>query len=428
MMRALYRSLASLGSPALDVMLRRRVARGKEDPLRLGERKGIAGRPRPAGKLLWIHGASLGDARSILPLVARVLAARPAATVLVTSGTLASAQMLAGALDGIRAFHQFVPLDVPVWAARFLDHWRPDAVLWLESELWPNLLDAIAARGIPTALVNARMSQRSARRWQRARVLFKPPFEAFSIALAQSASIADRLRALGLARVATIGNLKYDAPALAIDAAAQAAFAAEAASHPRWLAAQIHAIELAAILDAHAALGGAAALVLVPRHAERGVEMAAAAAARGFAVARRSQGDAFVPGGVYVADTMGELGLFYAACPVAFVGGSLEPHGGHNPLEPARLGVAIAFGPSMENFDELARDLTAAGAATQIADAQGLAAFVQKRLGDPEQVVREAAAAMAFAAQGAGTLDRVLVALSPVLASLGPEAIEHARA
>ena len=171
MMRALYRSLASLGSPALDVVLRRRVARGKEDPLRLGERKGIAGRPRPAGKLLWIHGASLGEARSILPLVARVLAARPAATVLVTSGTLASAQMLAGALDGIRAFHQFVPLDVPAWAVRFLDHWRPDAVLWLESELWPNLLDAIAARGIPTALVNARMSQRSARRWQRADAL-----------------------------------------------------------------------------------------------------------------------------------------------------------------------------------------------------------------------------------------------------------------
>lgn len=428
MMRALYRGLASMGAPALGFVLRGRIKRGKEDPLRLGERKGIAGRPRPAGKLLWIHGASLGEARSILPLLQRLLATRPALSVLVTTGTVASAEMLARQLDGMRAFHQYVPLDVPAWAQRFLDHWRPDAVLWLESELWPNLLGAVAQRRLPAALVNARITVRSARRWRRLRGVFAPPFEAFAIALAQSESIAERLRDLGLRHVAAIGNLKHDAPALAVDAAAQDAFAAQAGAHPRWLAAQIHGIELAAILDAQAALGDAATLVLVPRHAERGAEMAEAARARGFKVERRSLGDAFSPGGVYIADTMGELGLFYTACPIAFVGGSLEPHGGHNPLEPARLGAAIAFGPSMENFDELARDLVAAGAASQIADAPTLAAWVRLRLADPACAKREADAARAFAAQGAGTLERVLAALAPVLGSLGPEAIDHARA
>ncbi|MCA3262117.1 MAG: 3-deoxy-D-manno-octulosonic acid transferase [Telmatospirillum sp.] len=428
MMRALYRGLAAASVPALDLLLARRVARGKEDPARLGERKGRAGRPRPAGKLLWIHGASLGEARSVLPLLRRLLASRPALSILVTTGSLSSAQMLARELDGVRAFHQFVPLDVPRWAKAFLDHWRPDAVLWLESELWPNLLGQVAERRIPTALVNARITARSAKRWMQARRVFAPPFEAFAVALAQSEEIAERLRALGLGHAIAIGNLKHDAPKLAVDAASLAAFTAQAGTSPRWLAAQIHPIELGAILEAQRKLGGQAALVLVPRHAERGPEMAAAAQALGLDVRLRSRGQAFAPGAVYVADTMGELGLFYQACPIAFVGGSLEPHGGHNPLEPARAGAALAFGPSMENFSELADALSGAGAATRVADASALAAWVAARLVDPALIAREAAAAAAFAAQGAGTVERVLAALGPVLVAVGPEALDHARA
>jgi 3-deoxy-D-manno-octulosonic-acid transferase len=428
MMRALYRGLAAASVPALELLLARRVARGKEDPARLGERKGRAGRPRPAGKLLWIHGASLGEARSALPLLRRLLASRPALSILFTTGSLASAQMLARELDGVRAFHQFVPLDVPRWVAAFLDHWRPDAVLWLESELWPNLLGQVAARRIPAALVNARITARSAERWMRVRRVFAPPLEAFAVALAQSEEIAGRLRALGLGQTAAIGNLKHDAPQLGVDAAALAAFAAEAGAQPRWLAAQIHPIELGAVLEAQRKLAGQAALVLVPRHAERGPEMAAAAQALGLDARLRTRGQAFAPGAVYVADTMGELGLFYRACPIAFVGGSLEPHGGHNPLEPARAGAAIAFGPSMENFSELADALDGIGAATRVADASALAAWVGARLADPARVAREGAAAAAFAAQGAGTVERVLAALGPVLVAVGPEALDRARA
>ncbi len=431
MTRAIYSAVASLAEPALDLLLARRRAAGKEDPRRLGERKGIAGRPRPAGKLLWIHGASLGEARSILPVIARLGAGRPDLSILVTTGSLTSAEMLAGQLDGVRAFHQFAPLDVPRWVRRFLDHWRPDAVLWLESELWPNLLGAVARRGIPAALVNARLTQRSAARWAKARAVFSPPFEAFGVALAQSEADAARLRMLGLGHVATIGNLKHDAPVLGVDDAALAAFEASLAGRARWLAAQVHPVELAAILDARAKLkaqGNDACLVLVPRHAERGAAMREAAAAKGLGATRRALGEAPGAADIHIADTMGELGLFYRAAPIAFVGGSLEPHGGHNPLEPARLGAAIAFGPSMENFTELADDLIAGSAATRVADADGLAAWAASRLADPALVAREGAAARAFAARGAGTVERVVAALGPVLAGLGPERVPHARA
>ncbi|MBI3506422.1 MAG: 3-deoxy-D-manno-octulosonic acid transferase [Proteobacteria bacterium] len=430
MTRTLYSALATLAEPALGLLLARRRASGKEDPARLGERKGIAGRPRPSGRLLWVHGASLGEARSILPVVARLRAGRPDLNVLVTTGSRSSADMLAAQLDGTYAFHQFVPLDVPRWIARFLDHWRPDAVLWLESELWPNLLGEVAQRKIPAALVNARLTARSAARWAKAKAVFAPPFEAFSAALAQSEADAGRLRALGMARVAAIGNLKHDAPVLAVDEAAFASFQLSLGGRARWLAAQIHPVELAAILDARAMLkaqGNSALLVLVPRHAERGAEMADAARTKGLSVSRRAAGEAPGDGDVHVADTMGELGLFYRAAPIAFVGGSLEPHGGHNPLEPARLGAAIAFGPSMENFAELAADLLEAGAATRVADAASLASWAAGRLADPALVAKEGEAARTFAARGEGTVERVVAALGPVLAGLGPEAVTHAR-
>jgi len=430
MTRALYRGLAAVAEPAVNLLLARRLRAGKEIPARVGERRGIAGRPRPAGKLVWVHGASLGEARSILPVIARLRAGRPDLRVLVTTGSTSSAEMLAGALDGIYCFHQFAPLDVPRWTRRFLDHWRPDAVLWLESELWPNLLGEVARRAIPAALVNARLTARSAARWAKARPVFAPPFEAFAVALAQSGADADRLRGLGLSHVATIGNLKHDAPALGVDEAALAAFEASLSGRARWLAAQIHPLELDAVLDAQVRLkaqGNSALLVLVPRHAERGPAMAEAAAAKGLAATRRAAGQAPGNSDVHVADTMGELGLFYRAAPVAFVGGSLEPHGGHNPLEPARLGAAIAFGPSMENFSDLAADLVAANAATRVADAAALASWAQARLADPALVAKDGAAARAFAARGNGTVERVVASLGPVLAGLGPEAVADAR-
>ncbi|MCM0021962.1 MAG: 3-deoxy-D-manno-octulosonic acid transferase [Tagaea sp.] len=430
MTRALYRGVAALAEPALDLFLRRRLARGKEDPLRWRERKGLTDRPRPAGKLLWIHGASMGEARSALPLLAALRTPYPDLSVLFTTGSRTSAEMLARELDAPRAFHQFVPLDVPRWAGRFLDHWRPDAALWLESELWPNLLGALAARGVPAALINARLTERSAKRWAAARLVFAPPLDAFALAFAQSEADAERLRRLGFPHALALGNLKHDAPPLAADESALAALRASIGRRPVWLAASTHPREEPEILAAHAIVRAThpdALLILAPRHAERGEDIAKACEAARLPASRRVLGE--TPGrAVYVADTMGEMGLFYRAAMLVFVGGSLEPHGGQNPLEPARLGAALAFGPSMENFAELARDLEAAGAAARVADAQTLARWVRAGFDDPAQAARAGAAGQAFAKAGEGTIGRVLKALDPVLAGLGPKAVTHAPA
>jgi 3-deoxy-D-manno-octulosonic-acid transferase len=427
MTRALYRGVAALAEPALELFLRRRLARGKEDPLRWRERKGLTDRPRPLGKLLWIHGASMGEARSALPLLAALRAPYPDLAVLFTTGSRSSAEMLARELDGGHAFHQFVPLDVPRWVGRFLDHWRPDAALWLESELWPNLLGALASRRIPAALINARLTERSAKRWESARRVFAPPLEAFALALAQSEADAERLRRLGFPHASSLGNLKHDAPPLPADDSALAALRAAIGARPAWLAASTHPREEGDILRAHGRVREThpnALLVLAPRHAERGANIAAACEAAGLSAARRALGGTS-DRAVYVADTMGELGLLYRAVPLVFVGGSLEPHGGQNPLEPARLGASLAFGPSMENFAELARDLEACGAARRVTDAESLARWVRDGIDAPESARKAGREARDFAKAGEGTIGRVLKALEPVLASLGPKAVAH---
>ncbi len=427
MTRALYRGAAALAEPALELFLRRRLARGKEDPLRWRERKGLTDRPRPLGKLLWIHGASMGEARSALPLLDALRRPYPDLSVLFTTGSRTSAEMLARELDGTKAFHQFVPLDVPRWVARFLGHWRPDAALWLESELWPNLLGALAARNVPAALINARLTERSARRWESARRVFAPPMEAFRLALAQSEADAGRLRRLGFPGALSLGNLKHDAPPLAADESALSALRDAIGARPVWLAASTHPREEAEILKAHGQIRAAredALLVLAPRHAERGADIAAACEAAGLPASRRARREA-PDRAVYVADTMGEMGLLYRAIPLVFVGGSLEPHGGQNPLEPARLGAALAFGPSMDNFAELARDLESAGAARRVTGADALARWVRDGFEDPASVAQAGRAARDFARQGEGTIGRVLNALEPVLAGLGPKAVAH---
>jgi 3-deoxy-D-manno-octulosonic-acid transferase len=427
MTRALYRGIAALAEPALDLFLRRRLARGKEDPLRWHERKGLTDRPRPPGKLLWIHGASMGEARSALPLLAALRAPYPDLTVLFTTGSRTSAEMLARELDTTRAFHQYVPLDVPRWAGRFLDHWRPDAALWLESELWPNLLGALAARRVPAALINARLTERSARRWMQARAIFAPPLEAFVSALAQSEADAERLRRLGFPHALALGNLKHDAPALPADESALRDLRAAIGARPVWLAASTHPREEIEIIAAHGRVRQThpnALLILAPRHAERGEDIAVYCTASGLPASRRALNET-PAGAIYVADTMGEMGLLYRAAKLVFVGGSLEPHGGQNPLEPARLGASLAFGPSMENFVELARDLEACGGATRVIDSESLTRWVRAGLDDPAQVARAGDAALAFAKSGEGTIGRVLKALEPVLAGLGPKAVAH---
>lgn len=421
-MSALAAALAGGLAPALRLWLARRARRGKEDPARLAERRGIASLPRPAGRLLWIHGASVGEARSALPLLERILARFPAAHALLTTGTLTSARMLAGALPA-RATHQFVPLDVPAWAGRFLDHWRPDAALWIESELWPNTLAALARRGVPSALVNARLSPASFARWQGIGAMLRPPLGAFGVVLAQSGADAQRLAALGAHAPACLGNIKFDAPLLEADPAALAALEAALAGRPRWLAASTHPGEDEVVAQAHleaARTHPGLATILVPRHAVRGEEVAARLRAAGLAVARRGAGEPLGPGTqVYLADTMGELGLFYRLAPLAFIGKSFAVGGGQNPLEAAALDAAILSGPQVANFADIFAQLVEAGGARILSTPQELGPAVAALLADDDARARMAAEAAAVAASGRGAIERVLAALAPVLAPLG---------
>jgi len=387
MLRALYRMAAALAAPVLRLMLLRRVLRGKESKSRLPERRGIDRTSRPAGKLLWLHCASVGESASVLPVLTALAQLAPDLTVLMTTGTVTSAQLLAGRLPELgldrRVLHRFVPLDVPRWVARFLDHWRPDVVVFVESEIWPNLLAGCKARRIPMMLLNARLSDRSFDRWRRVGGLARSLFGQFDRILARAPEDAARLRALGARDVVELGNLKFAAPPLPVPRIESERLRRVVAGRPIWLAASTHPGEEAMILDIHASLAArlpGLVTLIAPRHPERGAEIARAAP---HATGRRVLGDDLpAAGGVYIADTIGELGIFYALAGIAFVGGSLVPDGGHNPLEPARLGCAVAVGPHTSNFRDTVTALEAAGALTVVADAPALEHWVGDLLRD----------------------------------------------
>ncbi len=386
---AVWAGAGQLAAPGLRVMLRLRLARGKELPGRLTERRGIDLSPRPPGRLLWLHAASVGETASVLPVLGPLLAGAPDLTVLVTTGTITAAALLAQRLmpdQRGRVLHRFVPLDVPGWAARFLDHWRPDAAAFLESELWPNLLAACHARHIKLMLVNARLSPRSFARWRRVPGFARDLLGMFDRVQARSAADADRLRALGAIRVEAPGDLKFAAPPLPADAAELGRLQAMLAGRPVWLAASTHPGEEALVFAAHrqiAAHHPGLLTILAPRHPDRGAAIAAAAAP--LTVARRALEQ--VPSSaeeVWLVDTLGEMGLWYRLAPIAFVGRSLvPPGGGQNPLEPARLGCAIAVGSYTGNFQEHVEMLRQAGALEAVADVASLAGFVAAMLADP---------------------------------------------
>lgn len=357
---ALYRGAWGLASAVAPLMLRARAGRGKEDPARIGERHGRASRARPSGTLVWVHGASIGESIAALPLVTAILEKQDR-HVLVTTGTVTSARLMGERLPP-RAFHQYAPLDSPASVRRFLGHWRPDLALFVESEFWPNLILETRARGVPMALINARISERSFRGWRRAGALAKRLLSSFDECLVQDDATGMRLKALGAKSVTVSGSLKADATPLPVDEAALERFKAAAGVRPLFLAASTHPGEEALLLDIALKLRSTNALTtIVPRHPVRGAEIEAEAVAKGLAARRRSTGA--LPEStteVYIADTLGELGLFYRAAPFAFLGGSLIPHGGQNPLEPARLGTAILTGPHTHNFDETFRVLLGA--------------------------------------------------------------------
>jgi 3-deoxy-D-manno-octulosonic-acid transferase len=424
MLLQLYRTATRLGAPLVQAHLRRRLRLAKEDPGRLGERLGRAGAPRPAGALVWLHGASVGEALTVLPVADVLLAARPALEILLTTGTVTSARAVAGHLPP-RVRHQYVPVDLPGAWRSFLDHWRPDLALLVESELWPNLIAETRARRIPMALLNARLSERSHRRWMRAPGMAKELLAAFEICLAQSAADGERLRDLGARRVHVAGNLKHAAAPLPFDPFALDELRGTIGGRPVWLAASTHPGEEELMLDVHRRVAAdlpGLLTIIAPRHPERGDALAHLIRERRLIAAQRSRGEA--PSAeceVYLADTIGELGLLYRTARVAFIGRSLVEGGGHNPLEAARLGCPPLLGPHTGNFGEITEQLLAKGAAQRVANADQLAEAVVLLLVDPQAREELAARARALAERESGALPAVLDTLAPVLErALGP--------
>jgi 3-deoxy-D-manno-octulosonic-acid transferase len=414
--------LAGLAAlPFLPLALSIRASRGKEDHARIGERYGRASAPRPPGRLVWVHAASVGETNTVLPLIERLDAA--GFSVVLTSVTTASAATAAARLPR-GALHQFAPIDVGPLIGRFLDHWRPNLALFVESEVWPATIRRLAAGRIPQVLVNARLSDRSFRRWQRLGSVAGALFSSFALCLAQSDRDGERYAALG-AKVHVVGNLKFDVPPPSADGAALSAFREAVAGRPSWLAASTHEGEEAVIGEAHRLLRQRFPDILttiVPRHPNRAAAIRDRLAADGLNIARRSIGEPIGPAtDIYLADTLGELGLFYRAAPVAFIGGSLVPRGGQNPIEPARLEAVVLHGPHVHNFADIYAALDRSGEFGPVAGARSLADAVGRLLADPALARRSAHQAAAVLPRFGGALDATMTALGPFLAA-GAEA------
>lgn len=407
-------SLANLSSPAIRLLIHIRRLRGKEDHNRLPERFGQPGMHRPEGTLIWCHAASVGEMMSSLHLLRAIRTQRPDVQIMLTTGTVTSARLAAQKLpEGV--FHQFVPVDLPKAVNRFLDHWRPNLALWMESELWPQLINGIGERGIPLVLLNGRISERSTRKWRKYPRLRRTLFSCFSLMYAGSLRDAERFASLGAPNVQWAGNLKYDAPALAADTSTLSGLSSLFGHRTVWCAASTHAGEEAIVADAHkkiAAVIPDVLTVIAPRHPPRGPEIARKIETMGLACARRSEGmgpSATTP--IFLADTMGELGNLFRLCEVVFVGGSLVTNGGHNLIEPARLNCALITGPHMDNFLDIYADFNAAHAIETVTDAESLSRAVIALLSDPVLRNERVAAASSVVSSESGATRTILKAL-----------------
>jgi 3-deoxy-D-manno-octulosonic-acid transferase len=414
-----YRKLSFAMVPLAPAVIKRRLKLGKEDPERVSERRGMSADIRPSGPLVWIHGASVGEVLAAAALIEKLRALN--LRILLTSGTVTSAAIVAKRFPP-DVIHQYVPYDSPRYVARFLDHWRPSLALFIESDLWPNLILSSAARRLPMVLINGRMSHRSFPRWRRVSGTISALLGRFDICLAQSQVDAERFSALGSRNVLTTGNLKLDVPAPPADPAKLEKLMAVTRGRPIVLAASTHPGEEELLADAHRTLAGyfpQLLTVIVPRHPDRGELVARTIGSTGLNVALRSREE--LPTAVtdiYVADTMGELGLFYRLAPIVFMGGSLVEHGGQNPIEAVKLGASIVHGPHVFNFTDVYEALDAAGGARRADSPDALMKQLGRLLSDPKAREASLVAAEHVVEQLGGALERTLSALEPYLLQL----------
>ncbi|MGB8398259.1 3-deoxy-D-manno-octulosonic acid transferase [Bradyrhizobium sp.] len=414
-----YRKLSLAMVALVPALIKRRLKLGKEDPARVSERRGLSRGVRPQGPLVWIHGASVGEVLAAAGLIEKLRALN--LRILLTSGTVTSAAIAARRFPA-DVIHQYAPYDSPRYVARFLDHWRPSLALFIESDLWPNLILSSAARRLPMVLINGRMSHRSFPRWRRVSGTISALLGRFDLCLAQSQLDADRFATLGSRNVVTTGNLKLDVPAPPADAAKLERLMSVTRGRPIAVAASTHPGEEEILLEAHKTLAGffpSLLTVIVPRHPDRGEAIARLVATSGLHVSLRSRQELPTAAtDIYVADTIGELGLFYRLSPIVFMGGSLVEHGGQNPIEAVKLGASIVHGPHVFNFADVYEALDRAGGARRAETQEALVKQLGQLLADPAARDASVAASTRVVEQLGGALDRTLAALEPYLLQL----------
>ncbi|HPF78134.1 MAG TPA: 3-deoxy-D-manno-octulosonic acid transferase [Alphaproteobacteria bacterium] len=420
-MLPLYQAITALSAPILALLLKYRLARGKEDGTRLNERKGKSSPSRPAGQLIWIHAASVGEAQSALILIEKISQQYEDISFLVTSGTVTSANLMAKRLPR-NATHQFFPLDHPKWVSDFLDHWKPDLALWMESELWPNMLLALKNRNIPSVLVNARLSDRSYNRWKLFRCSIRKILSSFDLIMAQTQKDADRYLILGAKSVIVTDNLKYSAAPLPCNETDLTELQKSIGRRKIWLYASTHAGEESLACRLHSNLQEQfpdLLTILVPRHPERRDDIERECKIIGLNTTLRGESKILPTEKtqIYVADTLGELGLFYRLSPIAVIGRSFshDGGGGHNPIEAAQLHCAVLTGPNIQYQTELFDAMFQTGAAKQMDTEKQLEDTLSLLISNDKECQRMIEAADKFADDKNHIIDNVMEQLKPFI-------------
>ena len=413
MLFRIYNTLLRILYPiVIKPYIEKRKKNGKEDIKRFNERIGRPSKPRPEGKLIWMHGASVGESISMLPLIQRLLETYPDAHIMVTTGTTTSAEIMAKRLPE-RAFHQYLPIENPSYAARFVKHWRPDIALWFESEFWPSMLSCIKRKNIPLILVNGRISNKSFKRWQQFEFAIKEILDCFTLCLGQSEQDEYRLRVLGSKNTLCLGNIKYAGLPLPIDEAKKQEIASQIENRTVWLVSSTHDDEefkIGKFLNELKQKIPGLLTFIAPRHPHRGVEIKEKLQKElGLNVSLRSANEKISPKtDVYIADTIGELGIWYELINLVFIGGSLIPHGGQNFMEPSRCRDAVIVGPHMHNFTDAINRAKKADAIIQVNDVIDLMAMVENLLTNPDLLEAKRSLAYNWAYGEAKVLDGIV--------------------
>ncbi|MCQ2913658.1 MAG: 3-deoxy-D-manno-octulosonic acid transferase [Alphaproteobacteria bacterium] len=413
-----YRCLTYFAYPLISVYLACRKFKGKEDLNRFNERMGYPNLKRPEGKLVWIHGASVGETLSVQPLIKKIQEVYPNLNIMVTSGTLTSAELMEKRLTG-KAFHQYIPIDCPNQVKRFVEYWKPDVAFWIESEFWPNLLSEIKSKNIPLILINGRVSDRSFSRWKKLKSLSHELQSLFTKSFGQTDEDARRLKELGAQETDCVGNMKFGVGELICDETELNKVKSQIKSRHCWVAGSTHEGEDEPLAIAQKIIKEKfrdALLVLAPRHPKRADEVKQIFTKFGFNVAMRSKKEKITDKvDVYIADTIGEMGLSYRLGEIAFVGGSLIPFGGQNMIEPARLNKVVLCGPGTTNFREIVAKAKSQEALIEIKNGEELANAAIDLLSDEEKLKRMQKNAFDFAVKEQGVTDRLVEALKPYL-------------